>query len=95
MIVDFVLMAIIGINIGTSPEVMNNLGRIGINCLVISFCGIACSVAVVRACEATIMPLEKIRQQLAMENNQPIEEEEKKKRKSLVLILHHSQSYLS
>ena len=83
----FVLMAIIGVNIGISPEVMNNLGRIGVNCLVISFFGIVCSVALVRACEATIMPLEKIRQQLAMENNQPVEEEEKKKFDPLIVIM--------
>lgn len=83
----FVLMAIIGLNIGTSPEVMGNLGRIGINCLIISLCAIVCSVAVVRLCEATIMPLEKIRLQLAMENNQPVETEENKKFDPLIVIM--------
>lgn len=83
----FVLMAIIGLNIGTSPEVMSNLGRIGINCLLISLCAIACSVALVRLCEATIMPLEKIRLQLAMENNQPIDTGESKKFDPLIVIM--------
>ena len=83
----FVLMGIIGLNIGTSPEVMDNLGRIGINCLVISLCAIACSVALVRLCEATIMPLEKIRLQLAMEKNQTIETDENKKFDSLIVIM--------
>ncbi len=83
----FVLMGIIGLNIGTSPEVMENLGRIGINCLLISLCAIACSVALVRLCEATIMPLEKIRLQLAMENNQPIDTGESKKFDPLIVIM--------
>lgn len=83
----FVLMAIIGLNIGTSPEVMSNLGRIGINCLLISLCAIACSVVLVRLCEATIMPLEKIRLQLAMENNQPIDTGESKKFDPLIVIM--------
>ena len=83
----FVLMGIIGLNIGTSPEVMENLGRIGINCLAISFCAIVTSVALVRLCEATIMPLEKIRLQLAMENNQPIDTEESRKFDPLIVIM--------
>jgi len=83
----FVLMAIIGLNIGTSPEVMGNLGRIGINCLLISLCAVICSVAVVRVCESTIMPLEKIRIQLAMEKNKPIETGESKKFDPLIIIM--------
>ncbi len=83
----FALMIIIGIKIGTSPEVMGNLGRIGINCLIISFCAIAVSVAVVRICEETIMPLEKIRVQLALENNKPIETGESKKFDPLLVIM--------
>lgn len=83
----FVLMGIIGLNIGTSPEVMENLGRIGINCLLISLCAIICSVALVRLGEATIMPLEKIRLQLAMENNQPVETEHDKKFDPLIIIM--------
>ena len=68
----FVLMVIIGLNIGTSPEVMDNLGRIGLNCVLISFFGIACSVALVRACEATIMPLEEIRLELALDTKRTV-----------------------
>lgn len=83
----FVLMVIIGLNIGTSPEVMGNLGRIGINCILISLCAIACSVILVRICEATIMPLEKIRIQLAIENNKPIETGENKKFDPLIVIM--------
>ena len=30
------LMAVIGLNIGISPQVMGNLGTIGLNCLIIS-----------------------------------------------------------
>ncbi len=62
-----VLMAVIGINIGISEEVMNNLGRIGFNCLAISFTAIWCAVGLVFLCEKTVMPLEKIRLQVAAE----------------------------
>lgn len=62
------LMAVIGLNIGTSPQVMGNLGTIGLNCLVISLSAIIGSVALVRLAEDTVMPLEKIRLQLAEEN---------------------------
>ena len=59
------LMAVIGLNIGTSPQVMGNLGSIGLNCLVISLSAIIGSVIFVRFAEATVMPLEKICLQLA------------------------------
>lgn len=59
------LMAVIGLNIGTSPQVMGNLGAIGLNCLIISLSAIIGSVILVRLAEATVMPLEKIRLQLA------------------------------
>ena len=65
-----VLMAVIGINIGVSEEVMNNLGRIGINCLTISLMAIGGAVALVVLCEKTVMPLEKIRLQVAAEARQ-------------------------
>ena len=61
------LMAVIGLNIGTSHKVMDNLGIIGLNCVVISLSAIIGSVILVRLAEATVMPLEKIRLQLAAE----------------------------
>lgn len=82
-----VLMIIIGLNIGTSPEVIGNLGRIGLNCVLISFSAVAFSVLLVRICEGTIMPLEKIRIQLAKENNKPIDTEGAKKFDPLVVLL--------
>ena len=63
-----VLMAVIGMNIGTSEEVMGNLGRIGASCLLISLAAIWCSVGLVVLCEKTVMPLEKIRLQMAAES---------------------------
>ena len=82
-----VLMIIIGLNIGTSPEVIGNLGRIGLNCLLISFCAVAFSVILVRICEGTIMPLEEIRVQLAKENNKVVEIEGAKKFDPLIVLL--------
>lgn len=63
------LMLVIGLNIGVSDKVMSNLGNIGFNCIVISLVAIAVSVFFVYLAELTIMPLEKIRLQLAAENN--------------------------
>ena len=68
------LMAVIGLNIGTSPQVMGNLGAIGLNCLVISLSAIIGSVILVCLAEATVMPLKKIRLQLAEESTHTAEE---------------------
>lgn len=65
----FMLMVVIGINIGTSSEVMSNLDRIGLNCLIISFSALWCSVGVTVILEKSVMPLEKIRIQVQMEKN--------------------------
>lgn len=61
------LMAVIGLNIGLSETVMQNLGKIGIKCLLISFAAICFSVALTVLCEKTVMPLEKIRLALLRE----------------------------
>ncbi|MGC2871938.1 lysine exporter LysO family protein [Ihubacter sp. mB4P-1] len=58
------LMLVIGLNIGVSDGVMENLGKIGVQCIVISFAAICCSVGLVWFCEKTVMPLEKIRLQM-------------------------------
>ena len=63
----FTLMAVIGLNIGLSDTVMQNLGSIGMKCLLISLGAIWCSVGLTLVCEKTVMPLEKIRLQLAAE----------------------------
>ena len=68
------LMTVIGLNIGTSPQVMGNLGTIGLNCLIISLSAITGSVILVCLAEATVMPLEKIRLQLSEENSHAAEE---------------------
>ncbi len=66
----YMLMVVIGINIGTSREVMGNLDRIGLNCFLISLSAVFCSVLVVFLLEKTVMPLEKIRLQLHMEKGE-------------------------
>ncbi len=63
----FTLMSVIGLNIGLSDTVMQNLGSIGMKCLLISLGAIWCSVGLTLVCEKTVMPLEKIRLQLAAE----------------------------
>lgn len=81
------LMAVIGLNIGTSPQVMGNLGSIGLNCLVISLSAIIGSVILVRFAEATVMPLEKIRLQLAEENAHTAEEQSKIGFSPLIILM--------
>ena len=61
------LMGVIGLNIGTSEQVMNNLGRIGLNCLILCLGAIFFAVALFVILEKTIMPLEEIRKKLLME----------------------------
>ncbi len=63
------LMLTIGMNIGINDNVMNNLGIIGFNCVVISLMAIGFSVGFVFLLEKTILPLEKIRDKL---NNEKI-----------------------
>lgn len=63
------LMLVIGLNIGISDAVMENLGRIGLRCLLISLSAVWCSVGLVFCCEKTVMPLEQIRLQLAAEQS--------------------------
>lgn len=52
------LMLVIGLNIGTSEQVMNNLGRIGINAVLISLTAVIVSVIFVLILEKTIVPLD-------------------------------------
>ena len=56
-----ILMLVIGLNIGISPQVMGNLGRIGLNCAVISVTAIFASAFLVSLCEKTVLPLEETR----------------------------------
>ncbi len=67
------LMAVIGLNVGTSEQVMNNLGRIGFNCLVLCLGAIFFAVALFVLLEKTVMPLEEIRKKLLMEKGLDIE----------------------
>ena len=81
------LMAVIGLNIGTSPQVMGNLGAIGLSCLIISLSAIIGSVILVRLAEATVMPLEKIRLQLAEENAYTADEQPKTGFSPLIILM--------
>lgn len=62
-----VLMLVIGLNIGVSPAVMGNLGRIGLNCAVITLSAIAASILLTLLCEKTLLPLEETRKAFASE----------------------------
>ena len=60
-----ILMLVIGLNIGTSPQVMGHLGRIGFNCAMLSLFAILASAFLVALFEKTVLPLEETRKQFA------------------------------
>ncbi len=62
-----VLMMAIGMNIGSNDSIMANLGTIGLNCVIISLCGISFSVLFVFILEKTILPLAAIKDKLYLE----------------------------
>ncbi|MBQ2160641.1 MAG: lysine exporter LysO family protein [Firmicutes bacterium] len=61
------LMAVVGLNVGTSREVMDNLGRIGLNCIIMCLGSVFCAVLLTVLLEKTILPLEEIRLKLMKE----------------------------
>ncbi len=81
-----ILMLVIGLNIGISPQVMNNLGRIGFNCAMISLFAIMASALLVIVCEKTVLPLEETRKQFASELG-TAQEPEKKGVSPLIIIM--------
>lgn len=87
-----VLMMTIGMNIGINDSVMSNLDSIGLNCLVLSLCAIAFSVFFTIIAEKTVLPLEKLREKLLLENINlnseiNISQEEKSKNPLLIWII--------
>lgn len=60
-----ILMLVIGLNIGTSPEVMNNLGGIGVSCVILSVAAILTSALFVSVLEKTVLPLEETRKRFS------------------------------
>lgn len=89
-VVLILLMLTIGTNIGANDSVMFQLDKIGINCAVIAFCAIFFSVLGVWIVEKTVLPLDKIREQLTSEKiSLDVEKEadEKKKTSPLVFIM--------
>lgn len=63
-----ILMLVIGLNIGTSPEVMNNLGGIGVSCVILSVAAILTSALFVSVLEKTVLPLEETRKRFSRDN---------------------------
>lgn len=86
------LMLTIGANIGTNDSLMSNLGRIGLNCVVIALFAVACSVILTVLVEKTVLPLEAVSKKLALEkinvnDEVDIAEEENKKTSPLIWIM--------
>jgi uncharacterized membrane protein YbjE (DUF340 family) len=62
------LMLTIGANVGINDTIMSNLPIIGLNCVVISLMAIACSIILTLVCEKTVLPLEKVGEDLRAKN---------------------------
>ncbi|MBB6214262.1 uncharacterized membrane protein YbjE (DUF340 family) [Anaerosolibacter carboniphilus] len=87
-----VLMLTIGMNIGVNNSIMSKLNMIGINCFVIALFAIIFSVIFTLVVEKTILPLDKMKENLnaenmSLDNEVNVLEEEKKKMSPLVLIM--------
>ena len=80
-----ILMLVIGLNIGVSPQVMENLGRIGLNCAVLSLLGIFVSALLVILCEKTVLPLEETRKRFLSDTSE--DKENEKHFSPLVIIM--------
>jgi len=86
-----VLMLTIGISVGASESVMSSLSQIGFNCFVISLFAMIFSIGFTVIVEKTILPLEKISKNMAVEKTDTEEEielpEEEQEEKSPLLWL--------
>ena len=87
-----VLMLTIGMNIGINPSVMENLGSIGLNCLVISLMAIGFSILFVVLVEKNILPLEKLKEKIFSEkigqgNMEELEDDKDEKKSPLLFIM--------
>lgn len=63
-----ILMLGIGIGIGLDKTILNNMGRIGFNCFVVSVLAIIFSVIFTFLCEKTLLPLDKIDKKINEKN---------------------------
>lgn len=61
------LMAVVGLNVGTSREVLDNIGRIGLNCVIMCVSSVFFAILIIAVMEKTILPLEEIRLKLLKE----------------------------
>ena len=61
------LMVVVGLNVGTSEEVLDNIGHIGLNCIIMCVGSVFFAVILVVILEKTIVPLEEIRLKLMEE----------------------------
>ncbi len=62
------LMLSIGIGIGLNQDVIKNIGKIGFNCVVITFLAMGFSIVFTFICEKTVLPLKEIDSKLQKEH---------------------------
>jgi uncharacterized membrane protein YbjE (DUF340 family) len=87
-----VLILAIGINVGINDLLMSNLDSIGLNCLAIALSAIVFSILFTVIAEKTVLPLEKLREKLLLENinissEVDISQEQKNENSPLIWII--------
>lgn len=83
-IVVIILMTVIGMNIGINEEIISELGKIGWNCAVISIFGMSFSIILTVMLEKTVLPLEKIKNKINLENFAEKKDEQDENEESLL-----------
>jgi len=84
------LMLTIGLNIGVNDSVMQNLGAIGVNCVIIAIFAIGFSVLLIFVLEKTLVPLDTLREKINQKNlevAQPDEDEKEKNTSALIWLM--------
>ncbi len=85
-----ILMLTVGATLGASDSVLANLGSIGLNCLIITLCTIACSILCTLAVEKTLLPLDEISKEIFLKESsikQKVETPAKKGLSPLIWIM--------
>lgn len=64
-----VLMLTVGMGLGAREEILSGLSSIGLNCLIVSICAIACSIICTIIVEKTLLPLDEISKETFLQKN--------------------------
>lgn len=80
------LMLAVGLGIGIDDKVLQNLPKIGFQCLIVTFLAIALSIVFCVICEKTILPLKEVDDMLRREKIELLGYDDEEKENSLFLV---------